>query len=147
MAIDFKPKTEKEIEEEMIFPAGDYDFDVLTAEDTVSKSSGNSMIKIKLGVYVGSQIRRIDDYLLPAMSAKLRHFCDTTGLLSKYEAGTLEAADCLGRAGRVKIAVDPAKEAYPAKNVVKDYVCRPAKPLSEKKESKVGFGEGEDAPF
>ena len=145
--MDFKPKTEKEIKEEMIFPAGDYDFDVLTAEDTVSKSSGNSMIKIKLGVYVGSQIRRIDDYLLPSMSAKLRHFCDTTGLLSKYESGTLEAADCLGRAGRVKIVVDPAKEAYPEKNAVKDYICRPAKPLTTQAEKKVGFGPGEDAPF
>lgn len=146
MAMQFTPKTEKEIAEEMIFPADEYDFEVLTAEDKTSKS-GNSMIQVKLGVYVGSQIRRIDDYLVPAMSAKLRHFCDTTGLLSKYESGTLEAADFFGRAGRVKIAVEPAKEAYPAKNVVKDYVCRPAKPLSEKKESKVGFGEGEDAPF
>lgn len=143
MAMEFKPKTEKEIEEEMIFPAGEYDFEVLTAEDTVS-SKGNDMIKVKIGVYVGSQIRRIDDYLLPSMAAKLRHFCDTTGLLSKYESGTLEAADCFGRAGRVKIVVEPAKEAYPAKNAVKDYVCRPAKPLSERK---VGFGEGEDVPF
>ena|SRR3990167_11418775 len=146
MVMEFKPKTEKEIAEEMIFSAGEYDFDVLTAEDTTS-SKGNAMIKIKLGVYVGSQIRRIDDYLVPAMSAKLRHFCDTTGLLSKYESGTLEAADCFGRAGRVKIAVEPAKDAYPAKNVVKDYICRPAKPLPEKTASKVGFSEGEDAPF
>lgn len=145
--MDFKPKTEKEIEEEALFPAGEYDFDVLTAEDTVSKSSGNSMIHVKIGVYVGSQIRRIDDYLLPSMSAKLRHFCDTTGLLAKYESGTLEAADCFGRAGRVKISVDPAKDQYPAKNAVKDYICRQAKPLPTPAEKKVGFAPGEDAPF
>lgn len=128
MVMQFKPKTEKEIEEEMVFPAGEYDFDVLMAEDTTS-SKGNDMVKVKLRIYVGSQVHYINDYLLPAMSAKLRHFCDTTGLLSKYETGRLEAADCSGRAGRVKIAVESAKAPYPAKNVVKDYIKGEAEPF------------------
>ncbi len=127
--MDFSPKTEKEIQESMLLPAANYDFDVLNAEDLISKS-GNPMIKLTIGVYVDGMVRnRIFDYLLPAMEAKLRHFCDTVGLLAKYQAGTLEAADCVGRSGMAKIAIDPEKNGYPAKNVVRDYVCRPAKPL------------------
>lgn len=130
MAMNFAPKTEKEVQESGLVPIAEYDFDVLDAEDTISKKSGNPMIKINIGLYIDGQVKnRVFDYLLPAMEAKLRHFCDTVGLLSQYEAGQLEAADCVGRSGRAKIGIDPAKDSFPAKNVVKDYVCRPAKPL------------------
>jgi hypothetical protein len=142
MVMTFDPKTEKEVSEAACAPAGEYDFDVLNAEDTLSKS-GNPMIKITIGLYIdGSVKNRVFDYLLPAMEAKLRHFCDTVGLLKQYEAGTLEAADCVGRSGRVKIGIEPAGQ-YPAKNVVKDYVCRPAKPLAQ---TDVKQDEG-DIPF
>ena len=145
--MDFQPRTEKEVEEAALAPAGDYDFEVLKAEDTTS-SNGNSMISITIGLYRDGSIKnRVFDYLLSAMEAKLRHFCDTAGLLSKYEKGTLEAADCAGRAGRAKIVIDPAKGEYRAKNIVKDYICRPAKPLSNQAGKKVGFDEGEDSPF
>lgn len=129
MVMNFDPKSEKEVSEAACAPAGEYDFDVLEAEDTISKS-GNPMIKVNLGLYIDGKVKnRVFDYLLGAMEAKLRHFCDTTGLLSRYESGQLEAADCIGRSGRVKIVIDPAGQ-YPAKNSVKDYVCRPAKPLA-----------------
>ena len=146
MTLEFQPKTEKEVSEAMLAPAGDYDFEVLKAEDATSKT-GNPMITVTIGLYRdGSVKNRVTDYLLPAMEAKLRHFCDTTGLLARYEAGTLEAADCEGRAGQVRIVVDPAKDKYQAKNSVKDYICRPAKPMSAPGR-KTGFNEGEDAPF
>jgi len=129
MTMTFAPKSEKEVSESSCAPVGEYDFDVLNAEDAISKSD-NPMIKVTIGLYIGDTVKnRIFDYLLPAMEAKLRHFCDTTGLLSRYESGQLEAADCIGRSGRVKIGIEPAGQ-YPAKNVVKDYVCRPAKPLA-----------------
>lgn len=129
----FTPKSEDEIKEEGLAPDGDYDFDVLEAENAKSKK-GNPMIKVKLGVYHGESVRwHVYDYLLEAMSAKLRHFCDSTGLLAKYESGTLSADDCKGRSGKVRLVIDQDKEQkYPPKNSVKDYVVRKAKPLGTK---------------
>lgn len=146
MAIDIDPKSEKELQEANLAPAAEYDFDVLSAEDLYSKA-GNPMIKVKIGLYVGDKVRNhVYDYLLAAMEAKLRHFCDTTGLLSRYESGQLEAADCVGRSGRAKIVIEPAKGSYAAKNVVRDYVCRSAKPLSQNQQGPDPVDEG-DIPF
>jgi hypothetical protein len=132
MVMSFAPKTEKEVQEAALAPAADYDFDVLMAEDLISKNL-NPMIKVIIGLYIDGAVKnQIFDYLLPAMEGKLRHFCDTVGLLSQYEAGQLEAADCVGRSGRVKIAIKPEKNGYSAKNIVRDYICRAAKPLAGK---------------
>lgn len=145
--MDFNPKTEQEVAEAALAPAGEYDFDILSAEDTISKS-GNPMIKVNIGLYIDGAVKnRVFDYLLPAMEAKLRHFCDTVGLLSQYEAGTLEAADCIGRSGRVKIVIEPAIGSYSAKNSVKDYICRAAKPLTASSEPKAPPVDDGDIPF
>lgn len=130
MALSFSPKTEEQLRVENLLKIGEYDFDVLSADDVTSKA-GNPMIKVNLGIYEGDAIRaRVFDYLLSAMEAKLRHFCDTTGLLTKYEDGSLSAVDCRGRAGRVKIGIEEAEGSFPTKNVVKDYVVRKAKPIT-----------------
>jgi hypothetical protein len=144
--MEFKPKSEKEIMESNLAPEGDYDFNILAAEDTVSKSK-NAMIKVKLGLYSGESIRwHIFDYLVPAMEAKLRHFCDSVGLLSQYEAGTLCAEDCKGRAGKVRIIIKSDKSGqFPDKNEVKDYVLRAAKPLTKPEPKPVE--EADDVPF
>ena len=132
--MDFTPKSEADLRQPA--PAGTYDFEVLEADDDVSKS-GNDMIKVVLGVFdpaTGNIKWRVFDYLLASMEAKLRHFCDSVGLLSKYENGTLQAGDCRGRSGKAKIIIEIDKEdKYPPKNVAKDYVCRPAKALSAPK--------------
>lgn len=130
--MNFAPKAESELKSFPILKSGEYDFEVLAARDTKSKSSGSDMIEVNLGIYEGDAVRaRVFDYLLPAMEAKLRHFCDCTGLLAKYEAGTLCADDCKGRTGRCKLIVDVDKTGqYDDKNAVKDYVCRAAKPLT-----------------
>lgn len=126
------PKKEEELKKpfDLLPDNSEYDFEVLNAIDKVSKS-GNDMIEINIGIYTSDKIGpRIFDYLLDAMEAKLRHFCDTTGLLREYENGTLNAEMCRGRAGKCRIGIKKDKTGqYPDKNVIKDYVCRPAKPL------------------
>lgn len=117
MRID--PKTQEEIDAENMLEKGIYDFEVIRAEDKVSKK-GNEMIKATLKVFHGDSSQLVDDYLMEAMMAKLLHFCNETGLSDLYQAGELHAADCVGRCGRVKIDIEPAGE-FPAKNVVKDY--------------------------
>lgn len=147
MSLAFTPKTEKELTE--LAPPGDYDFEVLKAEDAQSKN-GNPMIRLKLGIYNGDAMRwHISDYLVAAMEAKLRHFSDTTGLLARYESGQLAAADCTGRAGRCRIVIK-SDEKYPDKNEIKDYIVRPAKPLPGPKPQETPAtapGETDDVPF
>lgn len=147
MALSFQPKSESEIREANLAPDGDYDFEVLSADDTVSKK-GNPMISIKIGIYDGDRVRwHVYDYLLSLMEAKLRHFCDTTGLLARYEAGTLCGQDCVGRGGRCRIHIKAGDGKYPAKNEVDDYVVRPAKPLAAAVPPKPNEPPEDDVPF
>lgn len=121
MALTFQPKTEEELKGPL-FPKGEYDFDVVGAEDTVSKA-GNSMIKLTLKVYAtDGGITQVFDYLLEALEYKIKHFCDTTGLTAEYQSGTLTSDMCLNRCGRCKLDIDHDKTGkYDDKNVVKDY--------------------------
>ena len=118
----FKPMTEDEIVSATLLEAGEYPFEVLAASEEISKA-GNEMIRIQLAVFgPDSKQAHVYDYLMEKMAFKLRHFCETTGLLAKYEAGTLSELDCEGKAGFVKIKIDPANGSYSAKNSVQDYV-------------------------
>lgn len=131
--MQFQPKTQEDIIREQkefaaknVLPKGEYDFEVAAAEDTVSKKSGNEMIKLTLKVWgEDGKERAVTDYLLGAMEHKLYHFAHATGLGDLYEAGGLEAIDCEGRSGRVKLKVE-SSEQYGTKNAVVDYVA--AKP-------------------
>lgn len=119
----FTPKTEKEIQEMNLISPGIYDFEVISASDKMSKT-GNEMIELKIKIWdINNQERIIFDYLLEAMSFKLRHFAEATGLLQKYESGMLLAKDCLGKSGKVEIIIQKDKNGqYGDKNAVKDYI-------------------------
>lgn len=120
----FTPKTEDELARASLLEAGVYPFEVLVASEGLSKT-GNEMIKLKLNVFgnSGEQVH-VFDYLLEKLEFKLRHFCETIGLLEKYEKGTLSEMDCEGKSGFVKIAIEPANDRFGPKNVVKDYIVQ-----------------------
>ena len=127
--MEFKPQSEEEIAEAGLIKKGDYSFEILEAQDKTSKS-GNQMIVVKLGVFTEEgKMRKVTDYLLPTMAYKLRHFCDAVGLLPQYQDGSLCADDCKGRTGMVRVDVEPSQNGFPPKNIAKDYITRPAKPL------------------
>jgi hypothetical protein len=134
----FEAKSENELRRENLIPAGEYGFEVLTAEDKQS-AKGNDMIALKLIVYMsdGSQ-RHVYDWILEAFAFKLRHFCEATGLIEDYNAGRLCAADCVGRSGKVKIGINEDKSGdYPPSNRVLDYIvakgnAQPAAPAVQK---------------
>ncbi len=120
--MNYEPKTEQQAQEEGLMPAGVYDFEVLNADDGVSQK-GNDMITVKLGVInADGQERKVTDYLLEAMALKLRHFAYATGCGTIYESGSLTAEDIRGRTGKCKLIIQPAKDGYPAKNTVADYL-------------------------
>ncbi len=130
--MNFEAKSADEIARDGLWPKGEYEFEIVKSEDTVSKSSGAGMIKLELLCYNDlGHTRRIVDYLVAALPAKLRHFCDAVGLLNQYQSGRLCAADCEGRTGRCKVVIQEDKAGkYPPKNSIADYITRPAKAIS-----------------
>lgn len=81
------------------------------------------MITLTLHIYNSDGDRRtVFDYLLDSIPHKLRHAAYACGLGAAYEAGNLIGADFYGRTGRAKIGIQPEKDGYQAKNVVRDYI-------------------------
>lgn len=120
--MNFTPKTDKEIAEANLIPAGVYDYEVAEASEERSKK-GDDMLKLKLRVFVGDSERTVTDYLIGSMPAKLKHFCDSHGFQKLYEAGTLRASDCEMQAGKCKIGVKKDRSGqYPDQSQVVDYV-------------------------
>lgn len=123
----FDPKTDQQLqqlEEENLLPAGVYDFEVLSAEDTHS-SKGNEMAVVKLQISSpDGRERTVIDYLVStdAMAFKIKHFAESVGLMGEYQSGELAAEDMKGCVGQCKIIITPAKGEYRAKNTVADYV-------------------------
>lgn len=109
-----------------LLPAGDADFETISAEEKKS-SAGNDMIVLRNAIYQGGEIKcYIFDYLLELVAFKLRHYCQSTGLIEKYQSGELTANDCIGKIGRCKIDIQSDKDGkHPDKNVIKDYLDRP----------------------
>ncbi len=120
--MQFTPKTEDELKAESLLEPGVYDFECTSAENAVSKSSGADMIKVKLQVYGDTHTAYVTDYLMEKMAYKLRHFCEVGGILDKYNNGLLDASDCQGVCGKVKLKKEEANGNFGPKNSVADYV-------------------------
>lgn len=144
--MQFKPRSESEINEAGLIPHKTIcDFEIIKAQDTTSKN-GAQMIAIKLKVFYNEGFKLVDDYLLESMPAKLRHFCEGSGLLKQYELGTLCAEDCRAICGKVKIKVEPAGD-YPAKNSVQDYVVKEKAKVLAGTSAPIDKVEDSDVPF
>ena len=148
----FTPRSEKEINESKLLPAGEYDFEV--AESIPKKSGPNSKnpgtpyIGLKLRVWAADGAMRVVLGMLhPAMEAQLRHFCEAGGLMAHYEAGTLKAEDCEGVTGRLKLKVVDADGNFEAKNEVRDFIVKKDKPATPKPAPVKVAANEDDVPF
>lgn len=156
--MNFAPKSEKEINEENLIPAGTYPFETMEAEAKKSKA-GNDMIELTQRVFLpDGRERSVKDWLLASPAYKLFHYCSYSGLATQYEQGTLTSADCIGRTGYLKVIIQADKLGqYPDRNSVRDYVRPDMKPaaLSTKKPeptadqlaNRVSTELAEDVPF
>ncbi len=119
----FTPKTEKEIAEEGLIPAGTIcDFEVLEAEEKTSKA-GNPMVALQLKVWrPNGQTTLVRDWLLLDQMWKLHAFCASVGKLADYEAGEIDAFELKGCTGRAKIGIKPATDQYAAGNSIAGYI-------------------------
>lgn len=121
----FTPKSEKEIAEASLWPAGEYAFEIVNAVEKQSKS-GNDMIELIINVFNSEgSFKIVKDYLLESMAFKLRHAADGCGILDKYDAGEITANDFIGKVGYLKLKIDKNKDPqYADKNAVQDYVVK-----------------------
>lgn len=124
----FAPKSENEIKSMLLMQPGQYKYTVASATNAISKS-GNEMIKLVLSIWDEMGLEHhIYDYLLEQMPMKLRHFCESSGLIDRYELGALDAENCVGKSGMLEIEIQQGTQKadggmYPDKNAVKDYLC------------------------
>lgn len=124
MPLEFQPKTEEELNQSILLEKGEYDFDVVGAVEGTSKNSGKPMITLTLRVYApDGNTTTVFDYLLASVEYKVKHFCDTAGLVNEYQLGILTADMCLNKCGKCKLGIDKDETGkYKDKNVVKDYI-------------------------
>ena len=148
----FTPKTEKDINESRLLPAGIYDFKIADAVPKTSgpnsKNPGTPYIGLRMQVWSAEgAMRFVDGMLHPAMEAQLRHFCEVGGLMEHYEAGTLQAENCVGVAGKVKLRMREAEGNFGAKNEVQDFVVTQDKPAKAKPAPVKVAANEDDVPF
>lgn len=118
----FQPQSEDEVLN--LWPTDEYDYEVMEAEDTVSKA-GDQQIKLKLMLinHLGGS-KHLNTWLNPKMMYLVKHFAESCGIEAMYESGGYDASDCLKKRGRCKVGKQEAVDEYQAKNVVTDYVKR-----------------------
>jgi hypothetical protein len=87
-----------------ILPDGEYNFEVVSAEDTISKfNDEEEQIQLNLRIYHDGGVIFLNQWLSPSKSWKIRQFAYAVGLIKQYEAEVLLAADCLDKAGKLKL--------------------------------------------
>lgn len=127
-----QPRTEKEIAEANLWAEGIYEFEVVTADDHISKA-GNDMIKLSVRLHRDDgATTTVDDYLMDGdrTAYKVRHFAEAVGMLTQYERGNLDPREMTNRAGRCKVRIQKDKNGqFPDKNGIADYVKRDTAPI------------------
>ncbi len=144
------PKTDEQIARENCMPVGDYDFEVMSAEDKISKN-GNPMIVLSLNVFDSDgRPHPMKAYLMEKMAFQLRHFCFAVGMGAMYETGTLTAPECVGRTGRVSLKIEE-QPGYLPKNAVRDFVVvdpnAPAAPNAAPRQPMATAAGNDEPPF
>lgn len=121
----FTPKTEEELSAINLLEPGEGLFEVIQAIQKTSKS-GNNMIEMKLRAWdKNGKEKIIHDYLvnIPELEFKIKHFCESTGMIEKYQQGKFTDIDCVGKTGKLKLIIKKDKTGdYADKNSVADYI-------------------------
>lgn len=121
--MEFDAKTEKQIVEEMVWPKGEYDFEVIACKQKTSQR-GNDMFEVHLRISdTKGNSKVIKDYLLPQFAMKFKRAMEAMGLEQQYMQGCVDDDDLVGKTGRIKMIIerDRAKR-FRDRNAVDDYL-------------------------
>lgn len=154
------PKDESELSSGFEpLPTGVYPFTVLESAVQISKSAknaGREMVKLKISVHGDGRDKHVYDYFADWFSEwKLKHFCDTTGLVESYAAGSIHPEDdnYQGRGGYVKLGIEVNKDTGEEHNIVVDYIVKEEKPVAKptakptRPRAEADTSGGDDVPF
>ena len=139
----FKPISEAEATKQAsgLWEDGIYDYEVKEAEERTS-NAGNEMTALQVQVFdKHGESKILYDYLVNTEKAqfKIRQFAASCGLLDAYQTGTLMESEMIGRTGVCEVGTQPARDGYPAKNVIRTWFPRqqekaaPARPNARAK--------------
>lgn len=125
--MNFTPLSEQELQIASLMPEGIYDYQVVKAEDKISKA-GNEYTSINLMVW-DEQGKEHIIYTNMALIKLLKHFCDVNNMEEQYKSGNIIAASFEGKnGGKVQLGIEGEKPKegggnYKAKNIVLDYIA------------------------
>lgn len=122
--MSYTPISRKEADEANLTPKGKYPFEIQKSQDATSQKTGEAMYKINVTVYAEDGETFVYDYIVlnKQWAWKLAHLADSVGLWEEYSAGRLTAESLNGRSGYLQLGIQKAKNGFPAKNVVSDYL-------------------------
>jgi len=106
-----------------LLPAGEYDIEVLEAEERLSQK-GNQMIALTLQArHPDGYDARVWDYLVSVQAAvfKIKMFCEATGLQQQFERGRLTAEECVGRRAKATVIIDEGRDGFSDRNSIQEY--------------------------
>lgn len=133
----FTPKTKEEALTVKLLDKGNYQFEVLKAEQKET-SNGSPAINVMLKVWgEDDNTYLVWDMLSEAFDFKLRHFCYAIGHGEMSEKGEFDCELVLNKIGVCKIYIKVDKTGqYPDKNAVADYLLNNdnSVPMRPKKE-------------
>jgi len=105
-----------------LIPDGEYDAEIVDAEETKSKA-GNDMMKLTVKVFPGGGDRIVFDYaVVPKTLYKLKQLAAAVGEGAKFAAGQLEPSDLRGKGCRVTIETEAGKNGFDDKNAIRRYL-------------------------
>ncbi len=122
----FQPLSENELQTATLAPEGIYSYQVIKAEDGISKA-GNEKIDLTLKIWNDQGVQALVFSNLSLIKL-LKHFCDVNHMEDNYNSGEITASACQGKSGgKVVIGIasekpNPYGGVYPAKNIVTDYI-------------------------
>lgn len=122
MAFKYDPKSASDC-----LPAGEYNAQLDSVEETVSKSSGNAMLEVVWLVVDQGRDWRIYDYIVnPGGNSagtiwKLKKIARAWGMGPEFDNGTFDLNEYRGRIITLKLIVQQ-QDGYSDKNSVKDYL-------------------------
>ena len=148
----FTPIPKEELAKQQgILIAGEADFTIDKAEETVAKKSGNPMLKLELKVWDKNGTEgKVWDYIVDSARWKILQLCDSIGRLELYDAGEVTPYALEGQSGKCIITVEKNEHGERAK--IKSYFPKVASKEEVKKEIKKkddvpNYDEDGDIPF
>lgn len=146
--MNFTPLSEAELNAQRgILTPGHADFEVIEAIDTVSKSSGNPMIKLTLKAWDAEGRQGVVfDYLVSNAQWKIKNFFESIGRPETYDSGNIDATLLVGATGKAEIEIQKDTTGkYGDQPKIKDYVNKTGSMKASVKDAAEIFGE--DIPF